>query len=481
MTDRDRMILFLRMFAVFAVVHELIDAGRGLKGGILGAGLAFGSIVLATLVIARPAAARLAAAFLLVWTAHKFNAMPFTPNHILLTSVINLVLLAAMAWHAVRKPGGDVFETMAAHAGSIIRSAVIVVYGFAVLHKLNHDYLNLEVSCGSVLYAELKRHLPILPTAEWTRWPTVIGSLVTEGLIALLLFFPRTRVGGLLFGLAFHLLLAFHINFYVLSFSTLVTALYTLFLPLRVLNDGAALWSRFPAAMRRAAGLARWLPAAALGGAVLIFGAISASRGHFTPEEVRADLSLGEVPRYLAIAVVSAYTLGVYASVLAGRTLVGDRGLFRLRPSPALLALPLIVFNGLCPYLGVKTQTSFSMFSNLRTEMGRTNHLFMPILARLNDHQDQMVRVESSTNRRLSEIAASGEIVPLFELRREAANDPAPAFAVVYTEVASGLTRTAGRADAPSDPVFDAPSWLARKFLAYRTVPPLGEPCTCDH
>lgn len=481
MTDRDRMVLFLRMFALFAVVHELIDAGRGLKGGMLGAGLAFGSIVLAAFVIARPAAARLVAAFLAVWTAHKFNAMPFTPNHILLTSVINLVLLAVMGWSAARKPAGDVFEALAAHAGPIIRAAIIVVYGFAVLHKLNHDYLNPEVSCGSVLYAELKRHLPILPTAEWTRWPTVIGSLVTEGLIALLLFFPRTRVGGLLFGLSFHLLLAFHINFYVLSFSTLVTALYTLFLPLRVLDDGAALWSRFPAAVRRAAGLARWLPAAALAGAALIFGAISASRGHFTPEEIRSDLSLGEVPRYLAIVVVSAYTVVVYASVLAGRTFVGDPGLFRLRPSPALLALPLIVFNGLCPYLGVKTQTSFSMFSNLRTEMGQTNHLFMPILARANNHQDQMVLVESSTNRRLSEIAASGEIVPLFELQREAVNDPAPGFSVVYKEVGSGLTRTASRVEGLTDPVFDAPSWFARKFLAYRTVPPLNEPCTCDH
>ena len=43
------------------------------------------------------------------------------------------------------------------------------------------------------------------------------------------------------------------------------------------------------------------------------------------------------------------------------------------------MATPLlVVLNGMCPYLGLKTDSSFAMFSNLRTEPGFANHLVMP-------------------------------------------------------------------------------------------------------
>jgi hypothetical protein len=477
--------LFLRLYALFAVVHEVVDSGHSLRNGVSGAGLSLASIVLSTLAFAFPRQIGLVTVWLTVWTAHKINAMPFTPNHVLLTTVLNLVLLTVIGVQTLTRGKASVLDALAEYAAPVIRAAVIVIYGFAVLHKLNHDYINPDVSCGTVLYAELKERLPILPVAEWTRWPTVIGSLITEGVIGALLVFRRTRILGLAVGVAFHTLLVFHINKYVASFSTLVTALYTPFIPLKMLDDAAALWGRLalPGALKRRVGLLRWLPLALLAGTAAVAGAYLVSKGAYSPDAIRRHLDPGKVPETLATIVACGYAALFFTVLALGRTFTGEPGQFRLRPTPALLALPLLLLNGLAPYLGIKTQTSFSMFSNLRTEMNSTNHLFMPVLARLNPYQEQMVVLEatSSSFSRMEGYVQSGEMVPLFELRRAAANDPSPDFFVTYVDMQTGVRHEASRASGVADPALEPAPWLARKLLPFRSVPLPDEPCTCDH
>ena len=46
--------------------------------------------------------------------------------------------------------------------------------------------------------------------------------------------------------------------------------------------------------------------------------------------------------------------------------------------------------------MGLKTQANYSMFSNLRTEGGQTNHFLVPAgRFFLSDYQNDLVRVES--------------------------------------------------------------------------------------
>ena len=45
----------------------------------------------------------------------------------------------------------------------------------------------------------------------------------------------------------------------------------------------------------------------------------------------------------------------------------------------AWLAAGLAGLNALAPYLGLKTVATWTMFSNLRVEGGRTNHMFIPV------------------------------------------------------------------------------------------------------
>jgi hypothetical protein len=59
--------------------------------------------------------------------------------------------------------------------------------------------------------------------------------------------------------------------------------------------------------------------------------------------------------------------------------------------------LPLIVFiNGLTPYLGLKTEVAFAMYSNLQTEGNRTNHFFIPTSWQLWNYERDLVRIIDS-------------------------------------------------------------------------------------
>jgi len=77
-----------------------------------------------------------------------------------------------------------------------------------------------------------------------------------------------------------------------------------------------------------------------------------------------------------AIAAASFYLFAVLSIPPGGgtrRTVPVARGHVVLHAIPLLYLLYLL--NGASPYLGLKTEASLSMFSNLATEGGRTNHL----------------------------------------------------------------------------------------------------------
>ena len=82
-----------------------------------------------------------------------------------------------------------------------------------------------------------------------------------------------------------------------------------------------------------------------------------------------------------------------------------------------------VFLNGLSPYLGLKTETSFAMYSSLRTEGEWNNHFFMPAL-RLADYQDDLVEILETNHPRLQKMMYIGmqaerkALITYFELRR---------------------------------------------------------------
>jgi hypothetical protein len=135
-----------------------------------------------------------------------------------------------------------------------------------------------------------------------------------------------------------------------------------------------------------------------------------------------------------------------------------------------LVILPLLVFaNGLMPYVGLKTETSWAMFSNLRTEGGVSNHWLIPPGAQVFDYQDDLVEIVSSSNGDLQALTDERQLVPYFELRRR------PEAAVTYLR--NGVEHSFSRI--ADDPAFPGrvPGWMGR-FMWFGPVDPTSsQPC----
>lgn len=169
--------------------------------------------------------------------------------------------------------------------------------------------------------------------------------------------------------------------------------------------------------------------------------------------------------------VVVVIALGAGGVLLASRRGAVEPALFPERSlglgRPVLLAgVLLLIVNGLSPYLGLKTDSSFEMFSNLRTEPGAWNHLLVPETARLFGYQDQLVRVVASNDPALLARGAGGTQLVRFELDRYLRSHPAAV--VTYTTGTGSPPRTAG----PLVPEVT----LLERIAVFRDVPPPGRP-----
>ena len=436
-----------------------------------------GAAVLAAAVffLLRPVSVGRFALFLALDAYHVASLTPYTPNHILLTALINVTILAAMAWSYVRagrRPvsGGEVLEAFA----PAVRIELLMLYFFAVLHKLNVDYFNPDVSCTADLLTTMTYRYPFLPVWDWMRPIAIVGALIIEAAIPILLFVRGTRAYGIVLGMAFHLFLSLHPEVGLYSFSAMLLPLFFLFAPA---GSAGALRRSLREPFRRLGMpplLVNVLLAALL--SLPALAALLSRRGPFAGHPLLQ-------PYLWGLFVWLAYALPVMflflRTVLSRRTReAGYRQLFRPAFAPILVLPALMFLNGMSPYLGYKTETSFSMFSNLRTEGERSNHLFVPQSLKMAGFQDDLVRIVRSSDPYLRGLADQKLLLPYFELRRRASNSP-PDFSVEYVRGGRRVVATKNDPGAGGD-LFTPYPWLLTKLLQFRPVD-LEGPQKCRH
>lgn len=396
--------LFARLWALAGVFHFLSYPDwrwSEWSGLLLGA---------ATLwVLARPAWPCFAFFVLLDWLLVGWTS-PYHPNHILFSWVINLTILLTLAVAWRRRAQGETIESNWCRLfAPWARLELGVVYFFAVFHKLNSAYFNPEVSCSATMVREVGAIFPFLPTGFWVQQAAIHGTLVAEALIPVLLAVRSTRLAGLLFGISFHGLLALHPHPGIYSFSATVMALFALFLP-----------ESFAGRLQPPAWLRRTLRCVCVGGLVFLgiwvgsgwlpFGQFLALRWPAWAFRIGFVTALA----YAGGSLVLVLWLGRrHAQELAGRA-PGS-----LRVLPALIVLPLfLVVVGLQPYLGLRTLVCFSMFSNLQTENGQSNHLLMPEWLQLTHWQRDLIEILETNDLRMAGFKRDGLTIPFLELRR---------------------------------------------------------------
>jgi hypothetical protein len=382
------------------------------------------------------------------------RAAPFVSNHTLFAGLVNVTLLAAMGLVLMRRrrarvDAGEVFDSWAPAA----RAALIVLYVFVVFHKLNADFFDPAVSCGTDFYAAQLGRFAFLPHAASAAAASLYAAIASEAAIPVLLSLRRTRNAGVLFAAAFHWMLAVNPKDAFYNFSSMLVAVFFLFAAAGPAGDWLARLG-----VRRVTRASRTFLLVAGGCAVA---------------QIWMRHAGGSVDPFLLLWMV--YGVGLmagFAWVVRGRWRESARAVdvFAL-PAPALLALPIVVgLNGLSPYVGFKTEVSWAMFSNLRTDAARSNHWIVPAGFEIGRDADDLVAVTASSDPGLAHVAARGDLIPYFELRRH------PEASIAYVQ--DGVVHA--YAHVRDDPRYRPLSWITRKTRVFRPVSAAG-PETCRH
>ncbi len=403
-----------------------------------------------------------------------YDTMPFTSNHWLFTAFVNITIIQALLYHIVKNRSFRIedsrwLETFA----PVVRIELLLLYFYAVFHKINAGFFTLASSCATDLLKA--QHLDaIIPLSPAIFIANAYFTLLVEAAIPILLCFHRTRNWGILIGVVFHFILAYSSYNAFFDFSSMVLALYILFISpnffislldagrklKRVLSrEGPPAFS--PARLLMLLGC--WLAG--------MFAVLYVTRRLFVPQSYYWYV-FWTVYGLLYIAL-----LGWFMLTTASRKANASGALSFSVPGAFFLLVPIIVFlNGLSPYVGLKTENSFSMFSNLRTEGNITNHYIVPVSFQVFDFQKDVVEIVSSSDSLLQATAAENKIMVFFEFKNYVAkHKPAR-----VTYIRNGQRQEFVLKAAAPDHELLTRNALLRKLLRFRPFRKT-EPQPCEH
>lgn len=356
--------------------------------------------------------------------------------------------------------------------GPFLRVSFVLLWAFAALAKLNTGFLDVAASCS----VWLLESIPLVEVPRALAPLVIAGAVAVEVLVPLLLLFHRTRPVAIVLAFGFHLVSAFAGHS---SFSGFAWSMYVLFLPPAMLARAVvtarhAVPARVRVRVRRTVAVAARRGPVAL--AVLVGGWVL---GRYVLLAMLPDSLQGGARRWGAVLLCVAF-MGFTGWVLVrlrGHWLPaqGPRASLRVSSGPMLLGIGLLVFTGVMPYIGLKTQAAFTMFSNVRTEPGSWNHLLVPAAVRVFEWQDGgRVTFLGTDDARLAQyIARTGsEEVVLLGARRIVYDFPD---ATVRYRL-HGMERTASPVLA--DPVLGAPLTPAQEWFG--AMRPFADGGTCQ-
>lgn len=411
-------------------------------------------------------------AFVALMILQVFDAvfrMPVTTNHWLFAAFVNLTVLQVLVMEMLQNKTFRISEEhFFKRFSPIVRLEVVVLYFFAVFHKLNEGFFTPATSCASYLLKaqNLDEYIPL---HEGFYAVNAYVTLIIEASIPTLLCFRKTRYMGALAGIFFHSVLSYSTYNAFYDFSSVMFACYFLFFSnifsKKVFNIYQNIKSRL-ALYFKTFTIEKLVYAAAIvaGGLAIIYAL-----------NKRLD-TFRTVNLYFFW---TAYSLGLTAvllSVILSRksTVMEDKSI--AWPRGTLILMPLVVFiNGIMPYMGLKTENSYAMFSNLRTEGGISNHFIIPVKTQIFDYQKEWVEIISSTDPVLAQFATEKKALVLFEFRNYV-NDRRPA-KVEY--LLNGVRKDFDVNDPASVSELGKNPYLLRKFMKFRPFYPTGaQACT---
>jgi len=344
----------------------------------------------------------------------------------------------------------------------LLRICVFVLYAWTFWDKLNYDFLSPQVSCATTLTMDLLSRFGLHPSAQPVATPAVVMTVLIEGALPIGLLFSRTQRLTVLLGFGFHWLLGLA-GYY--GFSSTMVSLLTLF--------------AFPVAGRAFSGYdgpsvigsLRRSTLNRLALAAYLFLILFAKYGLQNKGWVGAGVWFG-VPFDAAVlwwnnrAPIGEPLFGPDAKPAVWRLLA--------HPKPLYLIALLVFLNGASPWLGYKTEYSFAMYSNLRTEGGKTNHLIWGTPLALANYQTDLVYVLDGSDKALVD-SSGGRPVPRYalsqRLRAIVANQQRSGIVLVLGEGTEVRKIEAAERDAE---LMAQPTFLESRLLSFRQIVQAG-------
>lgn len=419
-----------------------------------------------------------------------YHTLPFIEENKILGVITTACLIYAICINLFgRGPVRSTGTPLAAFA-PVVRIAIIMMYFWAVIQKLNYDYFNPEISCAAQLHIEIAHYFGnLIPIDRWALHAAIWGSLLFEFAIPVLLFIRRTRLVGFVAAVWFHLWLAIHPAAGIYSFSSLILAVLFLFLPIGFWRSLRELFHRQTV----------WLGRGDINkGTKRVCTLIIATFFAILITQITLYLTQGRSMDTFSWANRLGFSGFVIWGLWLGSCYVAaaisgwkKENLFAHRPMTTIAWLGLLVvfYNGASPWLGGKTQTSFSMYSNLKSE-GEGNHFFLKRFDLLPFQKDmaKVVKVEpnifdpSNRPKGIANFANPGHLVmPFFELRRIVSSAPGD-ISIVYEH--RGELKTASRHGETltgEAGIFQPLPVLARKTFWFRRLDKVEGPMPCTH
>ncbi len=387
--------------------------------------------------------------------------MPVASNNDMMAFFFSACVIAAyLVWIKKGGEGGrDGLFNLIAGPG---RWILATMYFYGIYHKINTDFLDPAVSCGTLLYIFITEPFWL---DQWAfgQNAAIWTTFVAEGVAMLVLFSRGYKKIGFLVGIPFHILIGWSGYSYFLNFSSIVLVTYALFLPRDSIDLSTEWFKKVFGSVSRAAWIG-WIFAI-----VCVFGTFAFIGAFEDWRYLRTVQPTFKWPFSIVAFLFYAYVFA-FVPWRASQTLPALR--FK---APYLIIIPLIYFiNGFSPYLGLKTEASVAMFSNLRTEGGQTNHLIHGQLPFAADYQNDLVYISPKDLEKFTNFPEfGGDAVVRYEFDRILAKNPD--MKVTFTH--NGQERTN---DETWENTYLASNFFLRRFLIFRTVV-LDQQKQCSH
>lgn len=322
------------------------------------------------------------AIFSLVYGIGLFFRLPATGNPSLISLLVSICLLVGCLWVLLHKKSKEAKQLLWNSVRVPIQAVLIIFYFFVVFHKLNSSFFDPTTSCAIYLLkwtVYFNGLFGLIPSTMYEHLAfNIYLTMFFEVMIFIFLLWRRFVYIGLLAGLIFHTGLAWAGFF---QFTTTMFALYIFFIPW---ENGEKIISKIP----------KWILVNFYASLALL---------------IISSFYFRTVLKDFYFLNISGWNFSGYSLMFFFWTLMMIPLLYpvfskvRSEPDriqvgktiPILWLIPLITFiNGTTPYLGLKTIANFSMFSNIRTEGGRTNHFLIPSgLFFVADYQNDLARI----------------------------------------------------------------------------------------